>query len=554
MRPRAQSATALALYAALTIVFFFPCLRFLSSALIGPPEDNMFMYWALWYGPRALIDPALEFMRTSRIFYPEGVSLVFCNYYYYGVAIAAVLKPVLSGPLLYNLLVLHTFALAGLGAFWLVRELTGDFAAALAGGFVFAFNPSHFAHSLHHVTIASIQFVPFFALFVIKAARGERRAHLWASLFLVLAALCDWNYLVYGLVFLWLASAWLAVRRGGASAPALIRFFWIHVLAGAALSPLLVPMVWTGLRQKFVTDLGGADTFVSDLAGFFVPHVYHAAASWAPVRAANAAMTGTDWEKASYLGWANLALAAWALSAAWKKNAKYLWALLAFMVLAMGPRPHLLGHALPLPLPYAVFEKLPLLSNARCPSRILVFGYLFLAALVGSAFALLRARSAGKGRLAARALLLAVSAVVFLDFYSVNAAVTPVVLPPAYDAIRKDAGKDFGILELPWDGARYMMYQTVHGIPDVQGYIGRRTERTLANRLPYDLRYLKVQKLMLVANKVKYVVIHKRRLQWTKTPAEEERYRRALEMTAAAYAGTYEKVYEDDDAATFRVY
>ena len=71
---------------------------------------------------------------------------------------------------------------------------------------------------------------------------------------------------------------------------------------------------------------------------------------------------------------------------------------------------------------------------------------------------------------------------------------TPVVLPPCYAEIQKDKDKDFGILELPWDGARYMMYQTLHGIPCVQSYMGRRIENTFGSLLVYNYEHLDVQK------------------------------------------------------------
>src|SRR5205085_943009 len=97
-----------------------------------------------------------------------------------------------------------------------------------------------------------------------------------------------------------------------------------------------------------------------------------------------------------------------------------------------------------------------------------------------------------------------------------------VELPKVYRNIAGDVSGDFGILELPWEGARDMMYQTLHGIPDVQGYIGRRTENSLGDTLDYS--DLNRQKKTLIENKVKYIVIHKKKLGWDPKKMADIRY------------------------------
>jgi hypothetical protein len=38
-----------ALFAAITVILFWPWMPHLHSALIGPPEDNMLDFWNTWY-------------------------------------------------------------------------------------------------------------------------------------------------------------------------------------------------------------------------------------------------------------------------------------------------------------------------------------------------------------------------------------------------------------------------------------------------------------------------------------------------------------------------
>jgi len=186
------------------LLFYFPTFTSFSNALIGPPEDNRQFYWFLWYGSRALFDADLPFMHSFITYYPEGGNLYLANYFYYGVFLTVLLKAFLTTPAIFNLLVLHGYVFAGMGAFFLIRYITKNFAVSLVGGFIYAFNPLHFAHSLHHVTIASIQFIPLFVLFYLKTIReGRIRNVLLTAGFLLLCALCDWNYLVYGILFLY---------------------------------------------------------------------------------------------------------------------------------------------------------------------------------------------------------------------------------------------------------------------------------------------------------------------------------------------------------------
>jgi len=553
LKTKTENLWAVFFYSAAALLFFQPALRFFSTSLIGPAEDNMFFYWALWHGSESFSNPAFSFMHTQLIYYPQGISLLFCNYYYYGLVITIFLRYFFTLPLIHNLLIFHTFVLGGLGAFFLIRYLTADFKASLLGGFVFAFNPSHFAHALHHLTIASIQFIPFFVLFFIKTSREKTRANIFlAALFMTLNALCDWNYLVYDLVFVLLGSLYLLWRRRAAAWQVLKRIAWIPALAFLFLAPLIIPMIWASLGRAFFKNLPGHDIYVADLFSFFTPHPYHLFSANGLIQKINGAFTGNNWEKTAYLGITNLLLIGFAARHIWQRAGKYFLGLAAFMILAMGVFPHFLGRSLPLPLPYRLIQALPFFSQARNPSRIIAYAYLFLGILV--AFALRHFLAGRQATNRVRMAWAAIFLLVFLDFYARTTAVTPVVLPPCYAVIQKDTAADFGILELPRDGARYMMYQTMHGIPCVQGYIGRRFEKTLTDSLVTDGTRLDAQKRMLRAKRVKYIVLFKKRLGWNAANPADLTYAKERKQAEAVYAAVYEKIFSDDAAAVFKVY
>lgn len=311
-------------------------------------------------------------------------------------------------------------------------------------------------------------------------------------------------------------------------------------------------MIWATIGRVFFKILPGHDIYVADFFSFFVPHPYHLFSANSLIQGINNALTGNNWEKTAYLGIFNLLLIGFAARHIWKQAGKYFLGLAAFMILAMGVFPHFLGRSLPLPMPYRLIQALPFFSQARNPSRIIAYAYLFLAIL--AAFSLRYLLTGMQVKVRGRMVWAAVFLLVFLDFYAADTAVTPVVLPPCYTVIQKDLAGNFGILELPRDSARYMMYQTMHGSPCVQGYIGRRFEKTLIDSLVYDLKRLDAQKRMLLVNRVKYIVFFKKRLGWDAAKPADAQYVLKYEQIVAVYAATYEKIFSDDAAAVFKVY
>src|SRR5262245_8077677 len=172
---------------------------------------------------------------------------------------------------LQNINLLISFPLAGVGAFYLVRHFTQSTAGALTGGFVFAFNPSHVTHVMHHAGVSSIEFIPFFVFSYLVAI--ERRSVIWLALaiaFYVLSALSSWYYLFYIAYFIVFHAAYtIYCNRTFPRGWSLLSP--IACLTGVVLvlSPLLVPMVRAAMGSTSVY-LKGTDVFVADLFGYTV--------------------------------------------------------------------------------------------------------------------------------------------------------------------------------------------------------------------------------------------------------------------------------------------
>jgi hypothetical protein len=149
--PRAQRLasawTATAIFFLLTIWFTWP--QILSFDSVWPHPDPMFSTWRVaWIAHQLPRDPL--HLLDANILYPARRSAVFSD--------ATPLLGVMGAPLIwlgapavyvYNVLLMASFVTAAIGAFLLVRELTGSAVAAYFAGIVFAFSPYRFEHYNH---------------------------------------------------------------------------------------------------------------------------------------------------------------------------------------------------------------------------------------------------------------------------------------------------------------------------------------------------------------------------------------------------------------------
>jgi hypothetical protein len=150
-------------YLVCIVVFFQHNLPTFTTSLMGPPEDNMHDLWNTWYSQQLTSFDPHDWFFTDWVYYPEGASLLYHSFSYPNLALIRIARwlldlpatiPILVGA--NNIVLLASFYLAAIAACLLVYHLTGHFWAAMLGGYIFAFSPYHFGHSLHHIGISTI--------------------------------------------------------------------------------------------------------------------------------------------------------------------------------------------------------------------------------------------------------------------------------------------------------------------------------------------------------------------------------------------------------------
>ena len=139
----------------------------------GDPLLNAWtLSWVAHQLPRA---PARMF--DANIFYPTRRSLVFSETLLVPGILVAPLNWLGAGPLLvHNLVFLSGFIISGLGVALLVRHLTGNSAAGVLSGIIFAFLPYRIDH-YSHLQLQQTQFIPLALWAFHRLLETGRRRH-----------------------------------------------------------------------------------------------------------------------------------------------------------------------------------------------------------------------------------------------------------------------------------------------------------------------------------------------------------------------------------------
>ncbi len=165
---------ALAGYLLLTLGLTYPLVTQFGRAIPGDGFDGWQNYWNLWWIKTALLEQHTHPWFTNMLYYPTGVGLLFHTLNAFNGFITLPIQLVFGLLPAYNAAVLLSFTLGGLGAYLLARYVLGPGSsrlAAFAAGVIFTFSPFHIAHLLGHMQVISLEWIPFYALYLLKTVQ-----------------------------------------------------------------------------------------------------------------------------------------------------------------------------------------------------------------------------------------------------------------------------------------------------------------------------------------------------------------------------------------------
>ena len=165
---------ALAGYLLLTLGLTYPLVTQFGRAIPGDGFDGWQNYWNLWWIKTAVLEQHTHPWFTHLLYYPTGVGLLFHTLNAFNGFITLPIQLAFGLLPAYNAAVLFSFTLGGLGAYLLARYILGPGSsrlAAFAAGVIFTFSPFHIAHLLGHMQVISLEWIPFYALYLLKTVR-----------------------------------------------------------------------------------------------------------------------------------------------------------------------------------------------------------------------------------------------------------------------------------------------------------------------------------------------------------------------------------------------
>jgi len=273
---RRSTLLATAVYVVLAVGMTWPLVTVIDREIASDLGDPVLNAWIIkWTGGQVLAFLSGDVGALGRywhgnIFYPEPLTIAYSEHLTPQMLQAL---PVLAATdnviLAYNLVFLATCVLSGLGAFLLVRDLTGRPTAALIAGIAFAFAPYRISQ-FSHLQILSAQWMPFvlygFRRFL---ETGRRRSLVGGAAALVAQNLSCGYYLLFFSPF---AGAYvvyeLAARRRLREWTTWRAFLIAAVAVGAITIPFLLPYLSVRDGDVGVRSLGEISMFSADARAF----------------------------------------------------------------------------------------------------------------------------------------------------------------------------------------------------------------------------------------------------------------------------------------------
>ncbi len=456
------------LYLTAFTAFTWPWMPHFSSRFFANDGDGLQNVWNIWWVNHAVTVLHQSPWHTNVLHFPHGTTLLGQTMNPFNGFVGIFLLRWFSLAQTYNLLVIFSFVIGGVTAFWLCHEFTHHYRASLIGGFAFTFSAYHFASAMGFMQLVSLEWIPLFVMLWWRLLeQPSRRNAIGAAITLFLVLWCDYYYFLYCASTALLVAVYLAKQRRLRASKYLLVF---AATAALLCAPLPVQLLLYNRHDK----LGGfhdARVFSTDAFSTFVDGGF-----WRFGRLTNwywqhvpAPLSGSS----AYLG--IVVLAAFWLAARGRNRLHrdaLFWVTTAaiFWVLSLGPRLLIAGHSYSaIPLPYAALERLiPPLKLGGNPYRTIVIVTLATSVLVAIVLAKFDWRSTR------------VKVVIALFVGALAIEMWPAAMPttavayPNYVSRLRQLHDGAAVFDGAATSATYRLYyQTVHEHPITFGYISR---------------------------------------------------------------------------------
>ena len=539
------------------------------AVVLSRGGDAWLHLWDLWWVDKAVVDLQQNPYQTTYLYYPTGLNLYYHSLDLLNALASIPFQHLFNLTAAFNLLVLANLTLDGLAAYWLCRERTGSVEAGLVGGALFASAPllgtSLDFGQLDEVTV---WWVPLYMLALWRAldspgpvwkAGGGRGAAVCAGLCLVGASLATWYFTAGLVVFTAVFVPLYLLGKHGGGMRQYLAVLWNAALKVAVTVGLFVvllsPLLWAMISER----LSGA-TYMLPAPRTTIFNSVDLLALFTPPRLELPALNAHNSTVA--LGYVAIALGVLGLVVRRNVALPLGVALLALVVMSLGPVLQVAGNETGVPMPYTLLNNVPFIGASRQPLRFLATAAMVLSLLGAYGFAWLLSRLRGSGLRAwvtSVALLL-----VALELFNLPRHLETTRTGDEIAFLRSSA-EPGAVVELPYGeySALSLLHQTAHQRPIVGGYTSRHFPYPFADAAPGLAQLVRADAAPLVEEDVlappasqtaaesldyygiRYIVVHK-------TDLATGRYGSLEEVLEALFEGQ-SPAYENNELVIYRV-
>ncbi len=235
-----EAAGAAAFFLFATVFLTWPIAPRAATGLADLWDAKLNAWILHWDFHQTFRDPLHLF--DANIFYPARYALAFSENLFgaslFGFPLYAAGVSTLTA---YNVLFLLGVFLSAFGAWALAREITGDTAAALLAGLVYAFSPWRMSQ-IPHVQFQWGAFLPLLLLFLLRYLdAGRRRDLLLFAVGLAWNALCNVHYAFFSAALVAAVLGLEALTKGEIARKRIGAALLAVAVAGATVSPFFIP-------------------------------------------------------------------------------------------------------------------------------------------------------------------------------------------------------------------------------------------------------------------------------------------------------------------------
>ena len=533
-------------FAAATVPMFYP-ISVNMGTMITDKYDGLLQTWMMLWNVHAWTTPAEVW--NANMFWPHPDALAYSDHMIGAAIIAAPFYLITDNPIFaHNIFTYLSFVIGGLGMFLLVRRLTGNAAAGIVAGVIFAYCPWRMGRVGPETNLLANHWMPWALLYLHRVLDDD--AAWWEipllGFFVFMLSLGSFYHAAMAaMIILTVVIVRLIAARGRFSAKVWVKLVGGGVIAFILLLPTVLPFYRVAESQGTVRTIEETMNLAAD------PVDYLRAAPWnrmwgkVTTRFENR-RSRFPGENRLFPGLTVVLLAIAGLFASkprdWEPDKKaYLWAAIVCFLLSLGPYLQIFWHQTRIPLPYlAVYHYVPGFGALRGTARFAMAVETELAVVAAFGFTYLFDKIKNKRN---RALwTVGIVAVLFAEFFSSpvphNRVAVGEEIPDVYKWLAAREG-DFPIVELPqipdftWlpeetryledsVGFKYMYFSTYHWKDMVNGrssFIPRTNEHLFM--LLTDFPSTKLVNILRYHG-VEYVVMHSEGYYW-ETPSSQKR-------------------------------